>query len=71
MRVLVFLRHTGNFSHYVMLMRPFFQIASTLQLCAGCRVSSRGGALHAAPAEGRLRRGAGHPHLADGSGQFR
>lgn len=41
------------------------------QLCAGCCFSSGGGSFHAAAAEGRLWRGAGHPHAADGRGQLR
>lgn len=42
----------------------------TLQLCAGCCVSSSGCSLHAAAAEGWLRRGARHPHTADGCRQL-
>lgn len=45
-------------------------VSSTLQLCAGCCVSSSGGSLHAAAAEGRLRHWTGHPHPADGRRQL-
>lgn len=62
---------TEELSHDFINIFIIFQIASALQLCAGRRVSSRGGPLHAAAPKGRLWCRAGHPHLADGGGQFR